>query len=67
MPTLAPAYRFLIIALWRLNRPDEMRATARRLLAAHPDFRISTHVRPFRNERFLNEYVQALRAAALPD
>jgi adenylate cyclase len=67
MPTLAPAYRFLIIAFWRLNRLDEMHATAKKLLTADPSFRISTHVRPHRNIDFVNLYVKALRAAELPE
>ena len=67
MPTLAPAYRFLIIAFWRLNRMDEMHATAKKLLFADPSFRISTHVRPHRNEDFANLYTEALRAAELPE
>jgi len=67
LPDLAPAYRFMIIALWRLNRIDEMRATAGRLMKADPAFRISTHVRPFREKDFLSLYERALRAAAVPE
>jgi adenylate cyclase len=67
MPTLAPAYRFLIIAFWRLNRMNEMHDSARRLLAVDPNFRISSHVRPHRNVSLLGDYVKALRAADLPE
>jgi adenylate cyclase len=67
LPDLAPAYRFMIIALWRLNRNDEMRAIAGRLIKADPDYRISAHVRPYRDKHFLGLYERALRAAALPE
>jgi adenylate cyclase len=67
MPALAPAYRFLIVALWRLNRMDLMRKAASKLLTVDPKYRISTHIRPFKSRTFLDHYVKALRAAGLPD
>jgi adenylate cyclase len=67
LPDLAPAYRFMIIALWRLNRFDEMRVIAASLMKADPGYRISTHVRPNRDKHFLDLYERALRAADLPD
>jgi adenylate cyclase len=67
LPDLAPAYRFMIIALWRLNRFDEMRATAASLMKADPGYRISTHLRPNRDKHFLDLYERTLRAADLPE
>lgn len=67
MSSLAPAYRFIIVASWRLKEMDAMRDAAARLVAVDPRFRISTHIRPHRNQRFVEQYVQALRAAGLPD
>jgi len=67
MPMLTPAYRFVILASWRLGRTDALQEAAAKLLAVDPHFRISTHIRPYRSQEFRSQYVQALRESGLPD
>jgi hypothetical protein len=69
MPISVSPLRAAIIALVGLGRLDEAKRTGQSLLTINPDFRISAFrkVQPFKDEVFVARYMEALRAADLPD
>ncbi|HYM30018.1 MAG TPA: adenylate/guanylate cyclase domain-containing protein [Candidatus Cybelea sp.] len=67
MPSLLPAYRAQIFALVRLNRIDEARETADRMVELDPAFTIAARTPPYRDARFRDELRSTLKAAGLPD
>jgi tetratricopeptide (TPR) repeat protein len=67
LPNLTMAHRTQILALVRLNRMDEARDTARRMLAVDPSYTIATRLPPFRDAIFQQQLVNAFRAVGLPE
>ena len=69
MPNYGSSHRVVIGALVGLQRLDEARAAARRLMEAFPTYTLSLqkHINPWRDEAFAERYVQALRVAGVPD
>ncbi len=61
------ALRFRIAALVRAGRVEEARATAARLLAADPDFRLSTRPVNYGYGEIRESFKNALREAGLPE
>jgi TolB-like protein len=66
MPSWAPAYRYVILALVRLGRVSEARMAATRALSLDPSYRIAMLARPFRDQAFMDEYTRALHLAGVP-
>ena len=67
LPNLTIAHRAQILALVRLDRMDEARETARRMIALDPRFTIATRMPPYRDARFREELRAALTAVGLPE
>jgi adenylate cyclase len=69
MPTLLPALRGLIVALVELDRLDEARAVALRLLAVDSKQTVTLIAQqiPFRDPNFREKYFRAMRAAGIPE
>jgi len=67
LPHLTVAHRAQILALVRLNRMDEARETARRMLAVDPGFSIAKRIPPYRDNRFRGELRDALLAVGMVD
>jgi adenylate cyclase len=69
MPTLLPALRGLIVALVELDRLDEAREVALRLLAVDSKQTVTLIAQqiPFRDPTFREKYFRAMRAAGIPE
>ena len=67
MPNLTIAHRAQILALVRLNRMDEARETAQRMIAIDPGFTIATRMPPYRDAGFRQELHDALQSFGLPE
>jgi len=69
MPNYGSSHRVVIGALVGLQRLDEARAAARRLMEAFPTYTLSLQkqINPWRDDAFAERYVQALRVAGVPD
>jgi len=69
MPNYGTSYRVVIMALVGLNRLDEARVAAGRLMNAFPKYTLSlqTQINPWRDRAFGERYVDALRAAGIPE
>jgi len=68
-PKLIPARLALISAESALERPEQAVAAASAVLKDRPDFSVARFARtqPFRDKAVRERYVEALRAAGLPD
>ena len=62
-------WRLLTANFVHLGLMDEAREQARQILRLHPEFTISRwrHRPPYRDEAFVERFVDALRKAGLPD
>jgi len=69
MSNYGSSHRVVIGALVGLNRTDEARAAARRLLEAFPTYTLALQkqINPWRDLAFAERYVEALRIAGIPD
>jgi adenylate cyclase len=69
MPNYGSSHRVVVGALVGLNRLDEARAAARRLMDEFPTYTLSLQkqVNPWRDEAFAERYVEALRIAGIPE
>ena len=67
MPNLPIAQRAQILALVRLNRPDDARDTAQRMMAIDPAFTIASRMPPYRDVGFRQELYDALKSLGLPE
>jgi adenylate cyclase len=65
LPNLTVAHRAQILALVRLNRMDDARETAQRMIALDPGFTIATRMPPYRDDRFREELHGALQSVGL--
>ncbi|MGQ7846419.1 adenylate/guanylate cyclase domain-containing protein [Granulosicoccus sp. 3-233] len=63
------SYLLIIAAYTSLDRPDDARAAAEKLLAIHPEASASRYDRvlPVRNDAFRNMIIQSLKDAGIPD
>jgi adenylate cyclase len=68
MPNYGSSHRVVIMALVKLNRPDEAQAAARRLMEAFPTYTLGlqTQINPWRDKVFAERYVEALGIAGVP-
>ncbi len=68
-PKFLPAHRWLVASLARLDRLDEARAAARRMIALDPDVTLTTLQRRLRSfsADLLSDYLDGLRKAGLPE
>jgi len=68
-PKFLPAYRWLVASLVRLDRLDDARAVARRLMAADSEGTLAALQRrlPSFSVDLLSDYLDALRTAGLPE
>jgi adenylate cyclase len=69
MPNYGSSHRVVICALVGLNRLDEARTAARRLLDAFPTYTLTLQreINPWRDAAFAERYVEALRLAGIPE
>ena len=67
LPNITIAHRAQILALTRMNRMDEARETARRMVEADPAFTITTRLPPYRDIMFRTELHNALKGLGLPE
>jgi adenylate cyclase len=69
MPNYGSSHRVVIGALVGLNRLDEARAAARRLMEAFPTFTLTLQrqINPWRDKVFAERYVEALGIAGVPE
>jgi adenylate cyclase len=69
MPNYGSSHRVVIGALVGLQRLDEARAAAKRLLEAFPTYNLTLQrqINPWRDEAFAERYLEALRSAGIPD
>ncbi|TIT52100.1 MAG: adenylate/guanylate cyclase domain-containing protein, partial [Mesorhizobium sp.] len=69
MPNYGSSHRVVIMALVKLNRPDEAQAAARRLMEAFPTYTLGlqTQINPWRDKGFAERYVEALGIAGVPE
>ena len=69
MPNYGSSHRVVIGALVGLQRLDEARGAARRLLEVFPTYNLTLQrqINPWRDEAFSERYLDALRAAGVPD
>jgi hypothetical protein len=65
LPNLTVAHRAQILALVRLNRMDDARETAQRMIALDPGFTIATRMPPYRDDHFREELHGALQSVGL--
>jgi tetratricopeptide (TPR) repeat protein len=65
-PNFTPGYRILAAALAHLDRIDEARAVAQRLLALMPEFNTEIEKFVFRHPGQLAMYLDGMRKAGLP-
>jgi adenylate cyclase len=69
MPNYGSSHRVVISALVGLNRLDEAREAARRLMEAFPTYTLTLQIQinPWRDEAFARRYIEALRTAGVPE
>ncbi|HEX6114919.1 MAG TPA: adenylate/guanylate cyclase domain-containing protein [Geminicoccaceae bacterium] len=69
MPNYGSSHRVVIGALVGLQRLDEARAAAKRLLATFPTYNLTLQrqINPWRDAAFGERYLQALRVAGIPE
>jgi adenylate cyclase len=67
VPTHPVSLRFIAASLVHLGKPDEAHAAIQKLLQAYPDFTISRVKSHFRHPWMTELYLDALRAAGLPE
>ncbi|WP_274627370.1 adenylate/guanylate cyclase domain-containing protein [Arvimicrobium flavum] len=69
MPNYGSSHRVVIMALVRLDRLDEARAAARRLMDAFPTYSLGLQrqINPWRDQVFAERYVTALGIAGVPE
>ncbi|RWL17416.1 MULTISPECIES: adenylate/guanylate cyclase domain-containing protein [Mesorhizobium] len=69
MPNYGSSHRVVIMALVKLNRPDEAQAAARRLMEAFPTYTLALQrqINPWRDKMFAERYVEALGIAGVPE
>ena len=69
MPNYGSSHRVVIGALVGLQRLDEARAAARRLIDAFPTYTLTLQkqINPWRDQAFAERYVEALRIAGIPE
>ncbi|RWN35840.1 adenylate/guanylate cyclase domain-containing protein [Mesorhizobium sp.] len=69
MPNYGSSHRVVIMALVKLNRPDEAQAAARRLMEAFPTYTLGLQrqINPWRDKVFAERYVEALGIAGVPE
>jgi adenylate cyclase len=69
MPGYGSSHRVVIGALVGLQRLDEARAAAKRLLEAFPTYNLTLQkqINPWRDEAFAERYLEALRVAGIPE
>jgi adenylate cyclase len=69
MPNYGSSHRVVIGALVGLQRLDEARAAANRLMEAFPTYNLSLQreINPWRDQAFAERYLDALRAAGVPE
>ena len=69
MPNYGSSHRVVIGALVGLQRLDEARGAARRRLEVFPTYNMTLQrqINPWRDEAFSERYLDALRAAGVPD
>lgn len=69
MPNYGSSHRVVIMALVKLNRPDEAQAAARRLMETFPTYTLGLQrqINPWRDKVFAERYVEALGIAGVPE
>jgi hypothetical protein len=67
VPTHPVSLRFIAASLVHLGKPDEAHAAIQKLLQAYPDMTISRVRSHFRHPWMTELYLDALRAAGLPE
>ena len=69
MPKYGSSHRVVIGALVGLQRLDEARGAARRLLEVFPRYNLTLQrqINPWRDQAFGERYLDALRTAGIPD
>lgn len=69
MPNYGTSHRVVIMALVKLNRPDEAQAAARRLMEAFPTYTLALQrqINPWRDKVFAERYVEALGISGVPE
>jgi hypothetical protein len=69
MPNYGSSHRVVICALVGLQRLEEARSAALRLMQAFPTYTLSLQrqINPWRDEAFAQRYLDALRVAGIPD
>ncbi|WP_245456444.1 adenylate/guanylate cyclase domain-containing protein [Mesorhizobium sp. M2A.F.Ca.ET.043.05.1.1] len=69
MPNYGSSHRVVIMALVKLNRLDEARAAAQRLMEAFPTYTLTLQrqINPWQDKVFGERYVEALGAAGVPE
>jgi adenylate cyclase len=69
MPGYGSSHRVVIGALVGLNRLEEAKAAASRLMEAFPTYTLGLQIRinPWRDQAFAERYVEALRVAGIPE
>jgi adenylate cyclase len=69
MPNYGSSHRVVIGALVGLQRLDEARAAARRLLEAFPTYNLTlqSQINPWRDQAFGERYLEALHVAGIPE
>ncbi|AZO01621.1 adenylate/guanylate cyclase domain-containing protein [Mesorhizobium sp. M9A.F.Ca.ET.002.03.1.2] len=69
MPNYGSSHRVVIMALVKLNRPDEAQAAALRLMEAFPTYTLGLQrqINPWRDKVFAERYVEALGIAGVPE
>ena len=69
MPNYGSSHRVVIGALVGLQRLDEARAAAKRLLDAFPTYNLALQrqINPWRDQAFAERYLEALRIAGIPE
>ncbi|TIL77978.1 MAG: tetratricopeptide repeat protein, partial [Mesorhizobium sp.] len=69
MPNYGSSHRVVIMALVKLNRLDEARAAARRLMEAFPTYTLTLQrqINPWQDKVFAERYVEALGISGVPE
>ena len=69
MPNYGSSHRVVIGALVGLQRLDEARTAAKRLLEAFPTYNLTLQgeINPWRDQAFAERYLEALRVAGVPE
>jgi adenylate cyclase len=68
-PDLLTPYLYLTASYSSLNRTEEAHKAAEEVLRIEPNFSLEYHknILPYKNQETLNNYIEALRKAGLPD